>query len=292
MLVGLVRAKDYARLRTRYRDDALDDLVIRGAPRHDSLTEEERATLIADAQAGDALSMRALLSIHARLVEHFARRMWARCSAATGGFGIEDLRQVGRMGLVRAIERFDPSRGVQFSTFASIWIRSKIKRCVDDQIGQIHVPAWARSESNRERRQSLRTTIREAVEAAALPTVDVESLSLAHALTDDDERRSQLRFVRRVIKHLALQGALAPRDVELIMRRYTSPGETLQQVGNSFRLSRERVRQIENALLAVLRGAVRNPALARLSEEPRSIERVGNQRHLRRCLRDSGRIAA
>jgi len=267
MITKVLRQSDYARLRVRHRDDALDDLVLRGAVRYDTVSAVDRAAILSDAKAGDLLSMRAVLHIHAGLVEHFSRRAWSRCVRATAGFGIDDLRQVGRMGLVRAVQKFDPARGVSFGTYASVWIRSSINRCIDNQISQIHVPVWARSDTAAQRKHKLRTTIREAVEAASLPTVDVDELSLSAAFDDDSERKSQLRFVRRVIKHLAKQGALTPRDVEIVMRRYTTPGETLKEVGDSMGLSRERIRQIEATILDIVRFAVRRPDLVHLKEQ-------------------------
>lgn len=278
MITKVLKQSDYSRLRVRVRDDAKDDLVLCGSIRYDTISEEDRAAILADAQAGDLVSIRALLHIHSGLVEHFARRAWARCERATGGFGIDDLRQVGRMGLVRAMQKFDPSRGVKFGTYAGIWILSSINRCIDNQVSQIRVPVWARSDTAAQRKHKLRTTIREAVEAAALPTIDIEELPISAALNDDDERRSQLRFVRRVIKYLALQGALEPRDVEIVMHRYTSPGETLKEVGDSLGLSRERVRQIEETILNILRFAVHRPDLVHLQEMPLKAEKPSRMR--------------
>lgn len=283
MITKILSRGDYTRMRVKSYDFDSDPLFRRMVNYADVSAETHR-DLMASAKSGDLVALRELIHIHGGLVEHFARRAWASCKQGTGGFGIDDLRQEARLGLVRAIQKFDPSRGVKFSTYAAYWIRSKIGRCISNQLTVIHVPVWARHDSASQRKHKLRTSIREAVEAAAMPTIDVDELPISAALTDDSEQRNQLRTIRRAIKHLAMQGALTPRDVEIVMRRYTSPGETLLEVGKSMNLTRERVRQLEEMVLAIIRFAVLRPDIvdvrkaARRSEDPKRLRSAHRQR--------------
>lgn len=256
--VGLVSPAKLREARLLRQSDELDagDLISKSRIPYESLSEVEHAQLIADAQMGDLMARGQLLRLHSGLIEKGVRRLWFGFCRYARGFDIGDLRQVARMGFLRAIHKYDPARA-KLSTYARWWIRQYAKRFIEDNALQVRVPVHAqqRYRSWREYKVALKTHIREAMEAIY---EDVDDLQIAEA-EKDDENEIRLRLVRRTMRRLHQAGKLSNRDIEIIMRRYTSPGESLKQVGESYGLSRERIRQIEEVALAKIRYAVAHP---------------------------------
>jgi RNA polymerase sigma factor (sigma-70 family) len=254
-------------LRAHRHVDDITDLVLIDAEKYKLTSDEERDVILKDAKAGNLLALRSLLAVYSGLVESVIQRSWFRCFRAASGFDLDDLRQVARLGVIRAMERFDPSRRVRFSTYARYWIRHHVNRLIANQLSQIRVPVWARADTWSQRRHKLRTSIREAVELASLPMIDIDDVSIPQSAEDDHQTR--LRLVYRAIKRLSISKKLTPRDVEIVMRRYTSPGETLEEIGQSLNISRERVRQIEEGILASVRFAVAHDDDTKLRDNQR-----------------------
>ena len=123
------------RLRPR-TDTALDaiGLLRRDLARHPLLEREERDELARRAALGDDAASEAMVLTNMGLVFHFARRYTER------GVELADLVQEGVFGLMRAVERFDPDRGVQFSTYASWWITKSLQHAVTTCGRTIHLP--------------------------------------------------------------------------------------------------------------------------------------------------------
>lgn len=221
-----------------------------------------------------------LITANLRLVVSIAKR-YVRPTMP-----LADAIQSGNIGLMKAVERFDHSRGFKFSTYATWWIRQSISRAVAEESRNIRLPAHTVEHVNRIQRtqrellQRLRRepTIHEVAEflgespdrVAEILQVAVDTTSLDQPKSDDsdstfadsiattesvDPSDSLEREVMRDAVRLVI-GELPAREQEVMRMRFGldgSDGATLEEVGRAFRITRERVRQIEVRTLERLR---------------------------------------
>jgi RNA polymerase primary sigma factor len=253
----------------------------------DDLTSEDRAILTAITRRGEAAQKR-LVESNLRLVVSIARRYVGR------GMAFLDLIQEGNLGLMRAVERFDYRRGFRFSTYATWWIRQAITRAIADQGRTIRMPIHIVDTVNkltraqRDMAQSLgrEPTIEELAAELDLPpdrVVDLtriaqDTISLETPVGEEDDSTlgdfvedldaevpadaATFRLLQENLA-LALEG-LNPREREvLIMRFGLADGRmrTLEEVGEHFKVTRERIRQLETKALAKLRHPEKSKAL-------------------------------
>ena len=258
------------------------------------LTDLAAWPLDQDALAAGAAARVAFVAANERLVVAVARRYQHR------GLPLDDLVQEGTVGLLRAIDLFDPARGYKFSTYAVWWIKQAIRRALATQVPLAHVPGNVQEDRARLARQAhaLHTTLgyppspAELAAALDLPRVRVDALSAPlprpvpldqtvgdaetttlgdllpdpAALRPDDAAEAQALAA-------AVRAALAtltPRERTILAARHgldDAPPRTLQEIGQHLGLTRERVRQIEARALQQLR----QPALRRwLTDAPAS----------------------
>lgn len=242
--------------------------------------EEEHDLAVRWAQDRDQEALHRLTSAHMRLVISIAARF------RRYGLHMNDLIQEGHIGLLEAAARFDPERGVRFSTYATWWIRQTIERAIMNQTRTIRLPIHVVKELNgylqaaRRLAQSLdhEPNAEELAELLDKPLQDVKRLlklnervtsvdvpigkdsdkSLLDAIPDESNvDPSDLLQDEDVLANLEIWvGRLSDKQREVVERRFGLHGykiSTLEEVGNEIGVTRERVRQIQMDALKRLR---------------------------------------
>lgn len=256
------------------------------------LTREEEARLARRIHAGGPVADVALnhfVAANQRLVYSIAKRYQGQ------GLDWEDLVQEGNIGLLRAIEKFDPERGLKFSTIGVWWIRQAITRAIADMGAAIRLPAYLhtaqirikRAEAQCMEEQDRLPTDEDLLETTGLSLEVLGSLrqatgtqvSLSELRGDNEEQErgdlladSSCNLEEDTITGIfsqeiqqVLAATLTPREYLIIRKRFGLQGEeaehTLLQVGQLLGVSRERVRQMEERALTKLRNAPHMQAL-------------------------------
>jgi RNA polymerase primary sigma factor len=254
------------------------------------LTPCQEIILARRIEKGDRVAREALINSNLRLVTSIAQRYQGR------GLPMEDLMQEGVIGLIRAAEKFNWRRGFRFSTYATHWVRQTILRAIANSGRSIRLPAYVVDTIGRltrirgELENSLgRTPTRaELAQAAGMPEeqliellqsmVEPASLdapfgeegerSLAELVPAEESQSPSARVFRHAVQEevgRALK-SLTPREQEVLRLRFGLNGNhphTLEEIGKSLHITRERARQLELQALEKLRG---NHAGARLRD--------------------------
>lgn len=257
-------------------DDALSH-YLKSLSKYKLLTAEEEKDLSRRARQGDELAGRRLVQSNLRLVVNIAKRFAHR------GLPLGDLIQEGNLGLMRAVQKFDPEKGFRFSTYATWWIRQAVTRAIQDKGHTIRLPVHlsetvakisrtARdffiSEGRRPSAQELASAMGVSPEKLSSVLVSIqEPVSLDFAYDDQDSLMEQLaddkastddkatvQLCRQDIDNILLK--LSAKERELLRLRYgldSGYPVSLAQVSKALLMSEERARQMEIRALKKLR---------------------------------------
>ena len=248
------------------------------------LTIQEEIDLAAKIKCGDMKARALMIKANLRLVVKIAH------DYGNLGLPLLDLVSEGNIGLMKAVERFDPAKGGKLSTYAAWWIKQSIKRALANQSKTIRLPVHlvdkiakvkrlAMSMSEELGREPTDDELAEEVGISAaklsqLRTVSIRPASLDAPMNDDDgtefgelvgddaavdpaENLSDKNLQEEVTD---LLGVLDARERKIINSRFGLDGgkaRTLEEVGQKFGVTRERIRQLQNIALAKLRRALR-----------------------------------
>ena len=260
-------------------------LYMRDAVEVPLLTIAEENALAARIKRGDMAAREHMIRANLRLVVKIARDY--------DGFGLPllDLINEGNIGLMKGVERFDPAKGGKLSTYASWWIKQSIKRSLANQSKTIRLPVHLVDKINKVRRvamqlqelfgreatdeelaeemtvpvKKVRFWMRAAQRTASLdaPLGDEDSSRLADVVPDTEarnpfevlENRTVLEMLRRFLP------ILDTREMTILRERFGLEGgkeKTLEEIGRTFGVTRERIRQLQNIAFAKLRKRMRD----------------------------------
>lgn len=249
------------------------------------LTPSLEMELALRVRRGDERAREKLINANLRLVVKIAKDFEGH------GVPLLDLINEGNLGLMRAVERFDPNRGAKFSTYSSYWIKQAIKRCLSDNSKTIRVPAYmlekqfklrrverglaeelGREPTHAELARELETSV---ADVRSILMANQQLISLDQPLEPDSpdcyqekvadekaetpyavlERQTSNTFLLQLLKQLD------DREVVILKRRFgldDHKRETLDAIGSRLGVTRERIRQLQNEALVKLRRMMEN----------------------------------
>ena len=276
---------------TSYEGINVDDPVrmyLREIGRIPLLTFDEELDLAKRILEGDEDAKQKLAESNLRLVVSIAKKYVGR------GMLFLDLIQEGNMGLIKAVEKFDYTKGFKFSTYATWWIRQAITRAIADQARTIRIPVHmvetinklirtsrhllqqlGREPSPEEIAQEMEIPVEKVVEIQKIaqdpvsletPIGEEDDSHLGEFIQDDDSPAPQDSAAYTMLREQLeeVMNTLTPREAKVLKLRFgleDGKSRTLEEVGREFKVTRERIRQIEAKALRKLRHPSRSKKL-------------------------------
>ena len=251
---------------------------------HPRLSFDQEKELSVKALAGDRDAVNTLVECNLLLVVSVAKKYYG-C-----GLPLLDLIQEGNLGLIKAAEKYDGSKGFRFSTYATYWIRQAISRALGDQSRTIRIPAnmvellskvkkataeltqkFGRAPSDKEiaahmgiELDKVQTVmdLAQATTSLDTPVDDEGETCMGDLIADHSAENPMANIIREANSQIiaAVFDTLGAREAEILKMRFGIDAEkamTLEEVGQHYGLSKERIRQIENKAIRKLRNPVR-----------------------------------
>lgn len=265
-------------------NDSALKLYLREISQIPLLRREEEVELAHRIQKGDAAARQKMIQANLRLVVKIAH------DYSTSGLPLLDLISEGNIGLMKAVDRFDPSKGGKLSTYAAWWIKQSIKRALANQSKTIRLPVHLVDKIARMRRMAIRLAEEfgreptdeelahelgiSASRVGELRTIAIQPASLNASVGEEEDGTSLGELVKdetaidpaSIIQSenlkktvMEILPALDARERKILALRFGLEGNeemTLEEIGKKFHVTRERIRQLQNIALRKVRRAL------------------------------------